>query len=299
MKGRTLVRHIKEGSKNIFRNGLMTFASISAVTVMLLVVGAFLLIIMNVNHFADSLERDVEIRVFIDLTATEEQQQELKRNIEKIEGVASIQYVSKDEGLDSLIESFGEQGKVFEMLRPEDQNPLNDVYVVQGKNPEETDKLAEAIQPLQYVEDVEYGKDIFKPLFSATSFIRIVGLVLIVGLMFTAMFLIANTIKLTIVARKREIQIMKLVGATNGFIRWPFFIEGLLLGVLGSLIPISVLSYGYTQFYNSVGESTGIDFFTFLPTSPLLFQMSMLLLGIGAFVGVWGSLMSVRKFLKV
>lgn len=297
MKGRTLVRHLKEGTKNIFRNGWMTFASISAVTVMLLVVGAFLLIIMNVNHFADSLERDVELRVFIDLSVTEEEQQQLRKNLENIEGVASIEYVSKDEGLDSLIESFGEQGKVFETLRPE--NPLNDVFVVQAENPEETEMLAEIIEPLEHVEDVEYGKDIFKPLFSATSFIRIVGLVLILGLMFTAMFLIANTIKLTIVARKREIQIMKLVGATNSFIRWPFFVEGLLLGVFGSIIPITVLSYGYTQFYNSMGESTGIDFFNFLPTSPLLFQMSFLLLGIGAFVGVWGSLMSVRKFLKV
>lgn len=297
MKGRTLIRHFKEGGKNIFRNGWMTFASISAVTVMLLVVGAFLLIIMNVNHFADSLEQDVEMRVFIDLTATEEEQQQLWTELENIEGIESIEFVSKDEGLDSLIESFGEHGQVFETLRSE--NPLNDVFVVQAKNPEDTEKLAGIIEPLEHVEDVEYGKDIFKPLFSATNFIRIVGFVLIIGLMFTAMFLIANTIKLTIVARKREIQIMKLVGATNGFIRWPFFVEGLLLGVLGSIIPITVLSYGYTQFYNSMGTGTGIDFFNFLPTSPLLFQMSALLLGIGAFVGVWGSMMSVRKFLKI
>src|SRR5690554_2626939 len=106
MKGRTFARHLKEGGKNIFRNGWMTFASVSAVTVMLLVVGAFLLIIMNVNHFADSLERDVEIRVFIDLAATDEEQDDLRSNLNSIQGLASVEFVSKDEGLDSLIESF-------------------------------------------------------------------------------------------------------------------------------------------------------------------------------------------------
>ncbi|MDQ0254560.1 cell division transport system permease protein [Evansella vedderi] len=297
MKSRTLVRHVKEGGKNLIRNGWMTFASISAVTVMLLVVGAFLLLIMNVNHFATSLEEDVEVRVFIDLIATEENQDELYSQIESIEGVDSIQFVPKDEGLDSLIASLGEQGDIFETLR--DENPLNDVFVVQAENPAETEILANEIVDLPYVDTVEYGRDIFEQLFAATDFVRNVGLALILGLMFTAMFLIANTIKLTIIARKREIQIMKLVGATNGFIRWPFFVEGLLLGVLGAIIPIVILSYSYRSFYGSMGEQTGLDFFTFLTPNPILMQMTGLLLAIGAFVGVWGSMMSVRKFLKI
>ncbi|MCD8509763.1 MAG: permease-like cell division protein FtsX [Bacillus sp. (in: Bacteria)] len=297
MKGRTLVRHLQEGGKNIIRNGWMTFASISAVTVMLLVVGAFLLLIMNVNHFSTSLEEDVEVRVFIELTASEENQQQLYGEIESIDGVDSITFVPKEEGLDSLISSLGEQGDIFETLR--DENPLNDVFVVQAENPEETEVLALEIMELAHVETVEYGKDIFEQLFAATDFIRNIGFALILGLMFTAMFLIANTIKLTIVARKREIQIMKLVGATNGFIRWPFFIEGLLLGVLGAIIPIVILAYSYGRFYGSVGEQTGIDFFTFLAPNPLTYHMAMLLLGIGAFVGIWGSMMSVRKFLRV
>lgn len=297
MKSRTLVRHLQEGGKNIIRNGWMTFASISAVTVMLLVVGAFLLLIMNVNHFATSLEEDVEVRVFIDLAATDENQQQLLNDLESIDGVDTVTFVPKDEGLDSLIASLGEQGDIFETLR--DENPLNDVFVVQAENPEETESLANEIIELAHVETVEYGKDIFEQLFAATDFIRNVGFALILGLMFTAMFLIANTIKLTIVARKREIQIMKLVGATNGFIRWPFFVEGLLLGVLGAVIPITILGYSYSKFYASVGEQTGIDFFTFLTPNPLVSQMALLLLGIGAFVGIWGSMMSVRKFLRV
>ncbi|MFA9558953.1 permease-like cell division protein FtsX [Evansella sp. AB-rgal1] len=297
MKSRTLARHVKEGGKNLVRNGWMTFASISAVTVMLLVVGAFLMIIMNVNHFASSLEDDVQVRVFIDLTATDENQEELLSDLQGIDGIDSILYVPKDEGLDSLIASLGDQGDIFETLR--DENPLNDVFVVQAENPQETEALASEIEELSHVEAVEYGKDIFEQLFAVTDFVRLVGFAVIIGLMFTAMFLIANTIKITIIARKREIQIMKLVGATNGFIRWPFFIEGLLLGVLGAIIPISLLLYGYNSFYNSMGENTGLDFFTFLAPDPLIMQMAILLISIGAFVGIWGSMMSVRKFLKV
>ncbi|ADH98599.1 permease-like cell division protein FtsX [Salisediminibacterium selenitireducens] len=297
MKARTLGRHVKEGGKNIIRNGWMTFASISAVTVMLLVVGAFFMMIFNINHFASSLEDDVEIRTFVERTASEAEQEELLSSLEALPGVDEIAYVPKDEGLEQFIESLGDQGDYFQGLR--DENPLNDVFVVRAERPEDTDILAAEIEELAYVETVEYGQDIFDQLFSATDFVRLVGIVLILGLIFTAVFLIANTIKITIIARKREIQIMKLVGATNAFIRWPFFVEGLLLGIFGSLLPIIVLSYGYDQFYTAIGQNTGLEFFNFLPTNPLALQTSLLLLGIGATVGVWGSMMSVRKFLKV
>ncbi|MCE7793149.1 permease-like cell division protein FtsX [Salipaludibacillus sp. CUR1] len=297
MKSRTFGRHIKEGSKNLIRNGWMTFASISAVTVTLFVVGAFLLLIMNINHFASSLEDDVEIRVFVDLTAEAEDQEELEDSLGDFNEVESVEYVPKEEGLEAFIDSLGDEGDYFESLR--DENPLNDVFVVRAEDPQETEIIAHEIEELDYVEGVEYGRDIFDQLFSATDFVRIVGAGLIVGLVFTAIFLIANTIKLTILARKTEIQIMKLVGATNSFIRWPFFIEGLLLGTLGAVVPISVLTFGYVRFYEAIGESTGLEFFEFLPVYPLTIQTSLLLLGIGAIVGVWGSIMSVRKFLKV
>ncbi|PYZ92831.1 cell division protein FtsX [Salipaludibacillus keqinensis] len=297
MKARTMGRHMKEGSKNIVRNGWMTFASVSAVTVTLLVVGAFLLLIMNLNHFANSLEDDVEIRVFVDLTASEEEQDDLRNDLQDLPDIQSVDYIPKDEGLEAFIDSLGEQGDYFESLR--DENPLNDTFVVRADDPQETELIAVEIEELDHVEGVEYGRDIFDQLFSATDFVRIVGIVLIAGLLFTAIFLIANTIKLTIHARRTEIQIMKLVGATNSFIRWPFFIEGLLLGTFGAIIPVSVLAYGYHRFYETIGENTGLDFFEFLPTYPLIIQTAILLLGIGAIVGVWGSVMSVRKFLKV
>jgi cell division transport system permease protein len=297
MRARTYGRHLKEGGKNIVRNGWMTFASVSAVTVTLMVVGAFLLLIMNLNHFASSLEDDVEIRVFVDLTASEEQQEELKDDLSELPDVGTIDFIPKDVGLEAFIDSLGDQGDYFEGLREE--NPLNDTFVISAEDPQETESIAVEIEELDHVEGVEYGRDIFEQLFSATDFIRVVGIVLVLGLLFTAVFLIANTIKLTIIARKTEIQIMKLVGATNAFIRWPFFIEGLLLGTFGAIIPVSVLGFAYHRFYETIGQNSGLEFFDFLPTFPLVIQISILLLGIGAVVGVWGSVMSVRKFLRV
>lgn len=297
MKGRTLIRHGREGLKNLGRNGWMTFASVSAVAIMLLIVGVFLLLILNINHIATSVEEDVEVRVFIDLTANQEQQQELEKNISQITNVDSVRFLPKDEGLEQFIDSLGEQGEIFETLRGE--NPLNDVFVVRATQPQQTEEIAKKIETLPYVDDVGYGKDIVDQLFSFTDFARKIGIFLITGLMFTTMFLIANTIKLTIVARKREIMIMKLVGATNGFIRWPFFVEGLLLGVVGSLIPIGILALAYQKFYESFSQRIEFMFVELLPTDPLVFRIAGILIGIGAFIGIWGSMMSVRKFLRV
>lgn len=297
MKLRTVGRHLREGSKNLVRNGWMTFASISAVAIMLLIVGVFLLLIMNVNSFATDIENDVEIKVFIDLTATADEQEELRLELEKLNDVESITFIGKEEGLDQLIDSMDDGGIVFESIRGE-ENPLNDTFIVRATNPQLTETVANQIEDLPHIEKVDYGKDMIERLFAVTNLIRTVGLVLVVGMMFTAMFLIANTIKLTIVARKREIQIMKLVGATNGFIRWPFFIEGILLGTIGALIPTVIIGFGYSYINDRfVGQIERL--FVLLPVFPYMWQIAALLIAIGAFIGVWGSMMSVRKFLRV
>lgn len=297
MKLRTLGRHIREGSKNLKRNGWMTFASISAVTVLLFVVGASLLLILNLNHLVESVEDDVEIWVYIDLLATDEEQLELRSELEAIDDVESVEYLSKEEGLERFIESLDEHGKVFESMR--DENPLNDVFIVRAETPQLTEQVAKKIETLPHIERINYGKDVVRNLFAFTKLFRIVGAIIVVTMLFTAMFLIANTIKLTILARKNEIQIMKLVGATNSFIRWPFFIEGILLGTLGAIIPIVVISCSYAYIIKHYESQFDFMFFSLLPPNPFLWQISLLLLGIGAFIGVWGSLMSVRKFLKI
>ena len=146
---------------------------------------------------------------------------------------------------------------------------------------------------------VNYGQGSVEKIFKVTDFSRNVGIVLIIGLLFTAMFLISNTIKITIFARRREIEIMKLVGATNWFIRWPYFLEGLWLGLLGSVLPVAIIGISYYYAHNYLAEKLEGNFIQLLDFSPFIYQVSGLLILMGAFIGIWGSVMSVRKFLKV
>ncbi len=293
----TMVRHLREGCKNIARNGWMTFASVSAVTVTLLLVGIFLVIMMNLNNFATTVEEDVEIRVHIDPIANEAQIKELGQRIKRISEVDQVAFSSKEQELEEIIKSFGEEGKAFESLKSE--NPLRDVYVVKTKDPQMTPTVAKKIEKFENVERVNYGQGTVEKLFKFVNISRNIGIGLILGLVFTAMFLISNTIKITIMARRREIEIMRLVGATNAFIRWPFFLEGLLLGVMGAVIPVVLILSGYSYIYDTFQPKLANTFVQLLPFNPFAYQVAFILVAIGAFIGVWGSLMSVRKFLKV
>ncbi|WP_243290312.1 permease-like cell division protein FtsX [Bacillus sp. FJAT-47783] len=293
----TLGRHLRESLKSLARNAWMTIASVSAVTVTLLLVGTFLVIMLNLNNIATNIEEDVEIRVMVDVTANKEQQEQLKNNISSISKVESVEFSSKEEELNSLITSFGEEGEAFKLFKQE--NPLKDVFVVKAKNPADTSSVAKEIEKLDFVSEIHYAEETVKQLFKVVNTGRNIGLVLIIGLVFTAMFLISNTIKITIFARRKEIEIMKLVGATNSFIRWPFFLEGLFLGVLGSVLPIVFLLIAYNRFIDFIKPSIDGTFIKLLPMYPLTLQVSAIVLFVGACIGIWGSLMSVRKFLRV
>jgi len=298
MKIRTLGRHVREGVKNLGRNGWMSFASISAVAITLLILGVFFILAMNVNYFAQSVEKQVEIRVFLDVLATKENVQQVEENIKAIPKVASVTFIPKDEGLKQFKESLGEKAYLFEGL--EKDNPLPDAFVVKTTLPQDTSAVAAQIKKLEFVNNLNYGEGTVEKLFAVTGAVRNVGIAFIVGLGFTAMFLIANTIKLTIVARRREIEIMKLVGATNWFIRWPFFVEGLLMGIAGALIPTIMLGVGYYYLLDAIHSSfEASQLFKLLPLFPLVNQVALALLAIGAFIGIWGSLVSVRRFLRV
>ncbi|ALF08731.1 permease-like cell division protein FtsX [Parageobacillus thermoglucosidasius] len=297
MRLNTLKRHMRESMKSLGRNGWMTFASISAVTVTLLLVGVFLVVMFNMNHFAEKIENDVEIRVHIDVAANEQDKQALRAQIEAIPKVKEIRYSSKEQELKNLIKSFGEEGSSFRLF--EQDNPLSDVYVVKTEKPTDTIKVAKQIEKLQFVHKVNYGQGQVEKLFSTLKVARNVGIVLIIGLLFTAMFLISNTIKITIFARRREIEIMRLVGATNGFIRWPFFLEGLWLGIIGAIFPIVSILVVYYNIYKFLEPKITVPFIELLPLNPFMWQISLILLIFGACIGVWGSMMSVRRFLKV
>ena len=297
MRFRTFMRHVREGFKNIFRNGWMTIASVGAVTTTLILVAVFLALVLNLNEMAKSIEDDVQINTMIDLTATEDEIIELGEEIEQIEGVDTVSFSSNDDELQKLIQSMGEEGEAWHLF--EQDNPLNHVYIVRALVPEDTDRIASEIASFNYVVQVNYGRDVVEQLFEFNKYARTIGLALIIALVFTAIFLISNTIKITIMARSTEISIQKLVGATNGFIRWPFFVEGLLLGVLGSIVPIAVILGGYYYLYTNFNDQITFSFVEMLPFSPFAWQLSLMILAIGAIIGVWGSVMSVRKFLKV
>src|SRR5690606_291827 len=297
MNFNTMKRHFREGFKNVIRNGWMSVASIGAVTVTLILVGTFIILMLNINEMAAKVEEDVQIKVLIEVTADDEQIKELGEKIEAISGVESVEFSSKDEEFRNLIEDMGEQGKAWELY--EQDNPLNHAYIVKAEVPQETEQIAKQIEKFDNVYKVNYGQDVIPKLFKFNNYVRTIGIVLIIGLVLTAIFLISNTIKLTIMARSEEIGIMKLVGATNAFIRWPFFIEGFLLGVLGSIIPIITISVGYAYIYNIVVGQTTFPFVQLIPINPFLWQLSLVIVLIGAVIGMWGSGMSVRKFLKV
>jgi len=298
MKFSSLLRHLREGFKNVFRNGWMTVASVGAVTVTLILVSAFLALMLNLNATANKIESDVEVKVLIDLSAKEKEIEELGDSIRAINEVDYIVFKSKDEELDSLADSLGEYGDVYRSYS--DDNPLSHAYVVKAKEPENTEGVAAKIETFDHVEQVNFGEDFVPALFKFNKYARTIGLVLIIALVLTAIFLISNTIRVTIMARSTEIGIMKLVGATNGFIRGPFFIEGLLLGVLGSIIPIVGILIGYHFLDENIQiAKLQYQFVDLLPFSPFAWQLSAIVLVIGSFIGVWGSVMSVRKFLKV
>lgn len=294
MKGSTFRRHLSGSLKALGRNSWMTFASVSAVTVTLLLVGVFALIMMNLNKVASDLEKDVEIKVLIDLTADEAAEKALITSIKDMPEVSEVRYSTKEAELEKLVLDFGEDLKLFEQ-----SNPLRNVLYVKATEPQQTAKVAKIIEDYDFTYEVKYGEGKVEKLFNFLNISRNVGLVLILGLLFTAIFLISNTIRITIIARKDEIEIMKLVGATNSFVRVPFLLEGMWLGILGAIVPMVVVSVLYFNVYKIITPRLKGELIQLLDYSPLIYQVNGLLLALGIFIGIWGSFMSVRKFLKV
>ncbi|KQL36716.1 MULTISPECIES: permease-like cell division protein FtsX [Bacillaceae] len=295
MKARTAGRHFRDSLKSISRNGWMTFASVSAVTVTLLLVGVFVMIMMNLNKVADDLEKDVEIKVIVELTADEAAITKLEEEIKNTSGIAEVAFSPKEDELNKLVLDFGEDLRLFEQ-----QNPLHNVFYAKAENPQETAAVAKKLDKLDNTFEVKYGEGKIEKLFSFLNTSRNIGLVLILALLFTAMFLISNTIRITIVARRRDIEIMKLVGATNWFIRIPFILEGMWLGILGAIIPITLITILYYNIYNVLGPKLAQgNLFELLDFSPFIYQVNALILLMGVLIGIWGSFMSVRKFLRV
>ncbi|MBC8080632.1 MAG: ABC transporter permease [Gorillibacterium sp.] len=301
MKISTLRRHLREGGKSFFRNGWMTFASVSSITISLFILGLFLVLGINLSHISSQLENDITITAYMQFDATDDVVKEVGVAIKAIPDIKSVKFISKEDALIEMRKTMGDELEGFEG----DSNPLPDAYEVQIKKPHEIDLVADKISSLNEgreipaIDEVKYGKGTIDALFRATAIVRYIAIVFVVCLVFTSMFLISNTIKLTILARSREIKIMKLVGATNSFIRWPFYIEGALIGFMGAIIPTAILVYGYHFLLNYFTSEPSPALMTLSPFLDIAYPITGMLMAIGLVIGIWGSTLSVRKFLKV
>lgn len=305
MKISTMIRHFREGFRYIWRNGWMSFASVSAMAVSMMVLGIFLIVALNINALTKDIEDTIKIKVYLDVSFPRGQVSMVQDQIGSLPGVKRVTFIPKEEGLQSLKESWGKYGKQILETQKNDPNPLPDAFDVEVYEPRQVEDVAnrilllnESITPLP-IWKTNYGQDTVKKLFKVIDMVHLVGVVLIVALTVMAIFLIANTIKLTILARRTEIRIMKLVGATHTFIRWPFFIEGALIGVIGSLIPVMLLAFFYDRLLMYAETEIALLREALLPAYESLPLIALILLGLGQGVGIWGSLISIRRFLRV
>ena len=294
MKIRTMWRHIRDAFKSLFRNGWSTFGAISAVSMVLLLVGIFVSLLFNMNKIATDVEQDVNVRVYIDLAADETKTAELKAAIEALDTVDTVKFRSKDEELEDITKSVAQEFELFK----NDSNPLRDAFDVSTKNPKQTKEVANVIEKMDYVARVNYGGARADTLFKVISTARNVGIGVISVLLIIALFLISNTIRATIHARRTEIEIMQLVGATKAYIRWPFFLEGGLIGLIGSIVPIALLWALYVWIYKGGSDFFAGSNFSLLAPNPFLYRLSWVMAGVGILIGSFGSIFSMRRFLK-
>jgi len=294
MKIRTMWRHIRDAVKSLFRNGWSTFGAISAVSMVLLLVGIFVSLLFNMNKIATDVEQDVNVRVYIDLAADETKTAELKAAIEALDTVDTVKFRSKDEELEDITKSVAQEFELFK----NDSNPLRDAFDVSTKNPKQTKEVANVIEKMDYVARVNYGGARADTLFKVISTSRNVGIGVITVLLIIALFLISNTIRATIHARRTEIEIMQLVGATKAYIRWPFFLEGGLIGLIGSIVPIALLWALYVWIYKGGSDFFAGSNFSLLAPTPFLYRLSLAMAGVGVLIGSFGSIFSMRRFLK-
>lgn len=295
---RMLGRSVKDAFKSVFRNFSLSLASISCITITLLIVAASILITFNVQNFTREMEKDLTIVVFLDNDTTEEQQKEIMEDLESMSNVESINFQSKA----AVKEAMRKESEVFNEIMAswdEEDNPLKDTFQVKVKDVEKISNTAEKIKNIEKVSIVRYGEGMVDTLIMAFESAKKVSYVMVIALVLVTVFLIVNTIKLTIFSRKREISIMRLVGASNFTIKTPFIIEGMVLGILGSIVPILGICFGYVALYNHFDGYLFSKMITLVQPEPFIYMVSAMVVIIGIIVGMIGSSSAVRKYLKV
>ena len=297
MRYSVLTYLIGEGFSNVFKNKKQAFTAIGTMFLAMLIFGVFFVIGQNLNHFVEQIEKDQAMQVYIKDEATQEQIDTLKKQIMDIDGVNTVEYVSKADALQIMKDRMG-----ADLLEAVDENVLPASYVIRMTDLTKSDEIQEKIEKLENVDSITSSNKTINTLVKIANGIKGATYVILISLVIFAVFIITNTIKLTVHARRKEISIMKYVGATNGFIRWPFAVEGMIIGLIAGAIAIGVLAImyslivrnqGFIQFLNERLRLSMLNFSSMLNLILIVYTA----LGIG--IGAIGSTISMRKYLKV
>ena len=295
---RILSRNLRDSTRSIFRNFSLSLASISCITITLIVVAIAMILSYNVNNFTKEIEKDVTIVTFLDTNVSDSRIEDIKDEINQIMYVDTIDFKGKEEITNEMMESSDTYKSIMSNWTKKD-NPLQDTYLVKVSDINHIEEVANQIKEIDNVSVVKYGEGMVEQLVSVFDAITKVTIGIVIALILVTAFLIANTIKITIDSRRREIEIMRLVGASNTNIKIPFMLEGLFLGILGSIIPIIITCYGYVWLYSHFNGQLFSQVFQLIIPVPFIYQISLTLLVIGMVVGMLGSWKAVRKYLKI
>ncbi len=295
---RMLGRSIRDALKSSIRNFSLSLASISCITITLIIVAVAIIASVNVEKVTEKLEKDLTIVVFMENDVTDEEIEHTKEMFSKIKNIDSYKFKSKLTVKEEMKKESDVLGAVLDNFES-DESPLKDTFQIKVKEIENIKDTAETIEKLDKIAVVRYGEGMVDKLIKAFSSIQKVTYGIVIALVLVTIFLIINTIKLTISARKREISIMRLVGASNFTIKTPFIIEGMILGIFGSIIPIILTIFGYKAFYNHFGGHLFSRVIILIKPEPFSFTIALIILGIGILVGMIGSASAVKKYLKV
>ena len=285
---------IKEGVGSIFTHGFMSFASVCTIVACLVIMGSFSLLALNVSSIIKDLENNNQILAYVDENLTEDQAKALQSQIEAVPNVRSATFVSRDEAMSSFEKQYS--SSLFQGM---DSSILRDRYVVYLENNDQIEQTQQNLLGVSGVAKVNAHVEISKGFITVRNIVAIVSLLLVTILFIISLFIMSNTIKLATFERREEIAIMKMVGATSSFIRWPFVIEGLILGLMGALIAF-ILQWGiYALVANRIVGSSGLSFLEFLPFSTFSLEILAAFGVVGLGVGIFGSLMAIKNYLKV
>ena len=294
MKIRDFKYLFKEGFKNIWVNGMMSLASIGTVLACLIILGIFVLFSLNVNNLAKQLKAQYEIVAIVDENVPDETLDSITDQIEQVPNVASVTLVTKDEALSELEETLDDS----DILEGLDENPLRSSYKISLSDLSAADGTASQIEQINGIVKVDNNKDLTDKILNVTNIIKIITFWIFLLLIIMTVFIISNTVKVAMFARRKEVNIMKFIGATDWFIRLPFMLEGIIIGILGSILAFLVVFNTYVYIYNTYA-STYSYLLDFVTAREAAVYMGVLFLTVGAVMGFFGSFMSIRKHLKV